>query len=169
MPLHFVNEDKCKGVRMGGGTISHTMNEVEISCLPADLPEFIEVIQVYDTAFETTQEDDFTARTTWGIFYDRGKLNAMLLDRLEERLSFPDLRDEATESALQWRPDAILVEKKASGHSLIQELRRKIQARFERFWGSVFLPEQHENPPRRRNTNEVAEIPMIVPQFHRHC
>ncbi len=43
VPLHFVNEDKCKGVRMGGGTISHTMNEVEISCLPADLPEFLEV------------------------------------------------------------------------------------------------------------------------------
>jgi large subunit ribosomal protein L25 len=43
VPLHFVSEDKCKGVRLGGGSISHTMNEVEISCLPGDLPEFIEV------------------------------------------------------------------------------------------------------------------------------
>ena len=43
VPLHFVNEDKCKGVRLGGGVISHTLNEVEIGCLPADLPEFIEV------------------------------------------------------------------------------------------------------------------------------
>ena len=43
VPLHFVNEDKCKGVRLGGGTIAHTMNEVEISCLPRNLPEFIEV------------------------------------------------------------------------------------------------------------------------------
>jgi large subunit ribosomal protein L25 len=43
VPLHFVNEDKCKGVRLGGGTIAHTMNEVEVSCLPADLPEYIEV------------------------------------------------------------------------------------------------------------------------------
>ncbi len=43
VPLHFVNEDKCKGVRLGGGTISHAMNEVEISCLPADLPEYLEV------------------------------------------------------------------------------------------------------------------------------
>ena len=43
VPLHFVNEDKCKGVRLGGGSISHTMNEVEISCLPGDLPEYIEV------------------------------------------------------------------------------------------------------------------------------
>ena len=43
VPLHFVNEDKCKGVRLGGGTIAHTMNEVEISCLPRYLPEYIEV------------------------------------------------------------------------------------------------------------------------------
>jgi large subunit ribosomal protein L25 len=43
VPLHFVNEDKCRGVRLGGGTIAHTMTEVEISCLPADLPEYIEV------------------------------------------------------------------------------------------------------------------------------
>ena len=43
VPLHFVNEDKCKGVRTGGGTISHAMTEVEISCLPKDLPEFLEV------------------------------------------------------------------------------------------------------------------------------
>ncbi len=43
VPLHFVNEDKCKGVRMGGGTIAHTMNEVEISCLPRHLPEYLEV------------------------------------------------------------------------------------------------------------------------------
>ena len=43
VPLHFVNEDKCKGVRLGGGTISHAMTEVEISCLPGDLPEYLEV------------------------------------------------------------------------------------------------------------------------------
>ena len=43
VPLHFVNEDRCKGVRLGGGNIAHAMTEVEISCLPADLPEFIEV------------------------------------------------------------------------------------------------------------------------------
>jgi large subunit ribosomal protein L25 len=43
LPLHFINEDKCKGVRQSGGAILHTMTEVEISCLPANLPEFIEV------------------------------------------------------------------------------------------------------------------------------
>ena len=43
VPLHFVNEDKCVGVKQGGGTITHNMNEVEVRCLPKDLPEFIEV------------------------------------------------------------------------------------------------------------------------------
>jgi len=43
VPLHFINEDRCKGVRLSGGTIAHLMNEVEISCLPKDLPEYIEV------------------------------------------------------------------------------------------------------------------------------
>ena len=43
IPLHFVNEDKCPGVKTGGGVISHIMTEVEINCLPKDLPEYIEV------------------------------------------------------------------------------------------------------------------------------
>ncbi|MEQ8485374.1 MAG: 50S ribosomal protein L25/general stress protein Ctc [Pseudomonadales bacterium] len=43
IPLHFINEDKCVGVKQGGGTISHSANEVEVRCLPKDLPEFIEV------------------------------------------------------------------------------------------------------------------------------
>ena len=42
VPLHFVNEDSCAGVKKGG-IISHTMTEVEVHCLPKDLPEFIEV------------------------------------------------------------------------------------------------------------------------------
>lgn len=43
VPLHFINEDICVGVKMGGGLISHTMTELEVSCLPKDLPEYIEV------------------------------------------------------------------------------------------------------------------------------
>ena len=43
VPLHFTNEAECVGVKMGGGQISHQMVEVEVVCLPADLPEFIEV------------------------------------------------------------------------------------------------------------------------------
>jgi len=43
VPLHFVNEKSCPGVKEGGGIVSHTMTEVEVHCLPKDLPEFIEV------------------------------------------------------------------------------------------------------------------------------
>ncbi len=43
VPLHFVGEDQCPAVKLGGGIVSHIMNEIEISCLPKDLPEFIEV------------------------------------------------------------------------------------------------------------------------------
>ncbi|MDO3386067.1 50S ribosomal protein L25/general stress protein Ctc [Gilvimarinus sp. SDUM040013] len=43
VPLHFLNEEACKGVKMQGGKIVHNMVQLEVSCLPADLPEFIEV------------------------------------------------------------------------------------------------------------------------------
>lgn len=43
VPLHFINESKCKGVKLGGGSILHTITELEIICLPKDLPEFLEV------------------------------------------------------------------------------------------------------------------------------
>ena len=43
VPLHFLNEDKCVGVRLGGGSISHAMSELEVKCLPQNLPEFLEV------------------------------------------------------------------------------------------------------------------------------
>jgi large subunit ribosomal protein L25 len=43
VPLHFINEESCVGVKMQGGTLTRTLTEVEVSCLPANLPEFIEV------------------------------------------------------------------------------------------------------------------------------
>jgi len=43
VPLHFVNAEICPGVKTGGGVVQHTMNAIEIQCLPDDLPGFIEV------------------------------------------------------------------------------------------------------------------------------
>mgnify|MGYP001119102585 CR=1 FL=1 len=43
VPLHFINEEACVGVKLSGGNTSHNMTELEISCLPANLPEYIEV------------------------------------------------------------------------------------------------------------------------------
>ena len=43
VPLNFINEDTCVGVKLGGGLIAHTMTDIEVSCLPKDLPESIDV------------------------------------------------------------------------------------------------------------------------------
>ncbi|MDZ7925316.1 MAG: 50S ribosomal protein L25/general stress protein Ctc [Marinagarivorans sp.] len=43
VPLHFTNEAASKGVKTGGGIVNHTMTQLEVSCLPSNLPEFIEV------------------------------------------------------------------------------------------------------------------------------
>ncbi len=43
VPIHFLNEDKCIGVKQSGGIVSHIMTELEVTCLPKDLPEYIEV------------------------------------------------------------------------------------------------------------------------------
>ena len=43
VPLHFINEESSVGVKQQGGVVTHNITELDISCLPADLPEFIEV------------------------------------------------------------------------------------------------------------------------------
>ena len=43
VPLHFINEDTCVGIKVGGGIIAHSMTELDIHCLPQNLPEYIEV------------------------------------------------------------------------------------------------------------------------------
>lgn len=43
VPIHFINEEECIGVKLDGGQINHLLTELEISCLPKDLPEFIQV------------------------------------------------------------------------------------------------------------------------------
>jgi large subunit ribosomal protein L25 len=43
VPLHFLNESTCVGVKTGAGVISHLMTDIEVSCLPKDLPEYIAV------------------------------------------------------------------------------------------------------------------------------
>lgn len=60
VPLHFINEESCIGVKTQGGTISHSINELEISCLPANLPEFIEVDVVNLEVGQTLHISDIT-------------------------------------------------------------------------------------------------------------
>ena len=87
------------------------------------------VIQSWDTAFEKTQRSDYSACTTWGVFYrehdDTGRMmpNLILLDAFKERMEFPALKIKVREKYEEWNPEALVVEKRASGASLIQELR----------------------------------------------
>ncbi len=60
VPLHFINEDKCVGVKMQSGKIMHEASEVEVRCLPADLPEFIEVDMTEVEAGTTLHISDLT-------------------------------------------------------------------------------------------------------------
>ncbi len=43
VPLHFINADIAPGVKLNGGIVSHVMNDLNVACLPDDLPEFVEV------------------------------------------------------------------------------------------------------------------------------
>ena len=43
VPIHFINEENCIGVKQGGGVISHMMSDVEVMCLPRNLPEYVTV------------------------------------------------------------------------------------------------------------------------------
>ena len=63
VPIHFLNEDKCAGVKTGGGSIIKTLNEIEIHCFPKDLPEFIEVDMLLLEIGEAVHLADITLPT----------------------------------------------------------------------------------------------------------
>ncbi|MBT6350559.1 MAG: 50S ribosomal protein L25/general stress protein Ctc [Halieaceae bacterium] len=46
VPLHFINEEQCTGVKLGGGMIQKQATDIEVQCLPKDLPEYLEVDMV---------------------------------------------------------------------------------------------------------------------------
>jgi predicted phage terminase large subunit-like protein len=85
------------------------------------------VIQSWDTAFTKNERSDYSACTTWGVFYKDENENdphIILLDALKERMEFPELKARAFEYYQEWQPDAFIIEAKASGAPLIFELRR---------------------------------------------
>ena len=90
------------------------------------LPDVTYVIQSYDTAFLKKETADYSAITTWGIFYpeEGGKANIILLDSVKDRFEFPELRRVALEQYKYWNPDMVIVEQKASGTPLTHELRQ---------------------------------------------
>ena len=92
----------------------------------SEIPPLIHVIQSYDTAFLKKETADYSAITTWGVFYpnDDSGPNLILLDALKDRYEFPELRRVALEQYQYWKPETVVIESKASGLPLTYELRK---------------------------------------------
>ena len=91
------------------------------------------VIQTYDTAFSTRTTADYSVIQTWGIFhmydededgYESYAPHLILLGNIKGRFEYPELRKLAQQLYNSNKPDVCMVEKKASGQSLIQDMRR---------------------------------------------
>jgi predicted phage terminase large subunit-like protein len=114
------------------------------------------ILQAWDTAFEKTQRSDYSACTTWGVFYypdDTGveQANIILLDAYRERLEFPSLKQAALEAYREWQPDSIIIEKKASGAPLIYEMR------------SMGIPVQEFTPS--RGNDKISRLNAVSDLF----
>ena len=114
------------------------------------------LIQSWDTAFLKTERADYSACTTWGVFYqddDTGlpQANIILLNSFKRRMEFPELKQRAMEEYTEWQPDALIVEAKATGAPLIFELR------------SMGIPVQEFTPS--RGNDKIARLNAVADIF----
>ena len=116
------------------------------------------IIQTYDTAFSTRTTADFSVIQTWGIFdmpeedYEGREYwgsNLILLGNTRGKFEYPDLRKISQELYNEYKPDVCIIEKKASGQSLIQDLRRS------------GLPVMEYNPDKDKVSRVYAASPML--------
>jgi predicted phage terminase large subunit-like protein len=84
------------------------------------------IIMSLDSAAEKHNRADYTALTTWGVFFNEetNAYNIILLNSIKDRYEFPELKALAMEEYTMWEPDVFIVEKKSSGVALYQEMRR---------------------------------------------
>ena len=89
------------------------------------IPQLAHVIQSYDTAFSKKETADFSAITTWGVFYPPNKgPHLILVDVRKGRWDFPELKKIALEEYKYWEPETVIIEAKATGTPLTHELRQ---------------------------------------------
>jgi predicted phage terminase large subunit-like protein len=92
----------------------------------SQMPGLMHVIQSYDTAFSKKETADYSAITTWGIFMpDERTPNIILLDMKKGRWDFPEMKEIAYDSYKYWEPESVVIEAKATGMPLTQELRMR--------------------------------------------
>lgn len=89
-------------------------------------PQVEFIVQAWDTALTTKERSDWSVCQTWGVWTpeDSGVPNVILLNRAKGKWEFPDLKAAARAQYEQWQPDSVIVEAKASGQPLIDEMRR---------------------------------------------
>jgi len=105
-----------------------------------------------DAAAEKSTRSDFTALLTWGVFSDDyltdGNNHIMLLNAINVRVEFHELKELALTQWKEWQPDSFIVEKKSNGTPLFQELRR------------MGIPVQ-EFTPHRGTGDKIARINAV--------
>jgi predicted phage terminase large subunit-like protein len=112
------------------------------------------VIQSWDTAFTKNERSDYSACTTWGVFYKNENVedaHVILLDAFKKRMEFPELKDKAYKHYMEYQPDSFIVEAKASGAPLIYELRQ------------MGIPVQEFTPT--RGNDKIARINAVSDLF----
>ena len=112
------------------------------------------MIQSWDTAFLKSERSDYSACTTWGVFYlneNEQDAHIILLDAVKRRMEFPELKETAFRYYQEWEPDAFIVEAKASGAPLIFELR------------AMGIPVQEFTPT--RGNDKIARINAVSDLF----
>jgi predicted phage terminase large subunit-like protein len=84
------------------------------------------VVQVWDTAHETKNHSDYSACITWGVWFNEAtsRYEMIMLNAIKGRWEFPQLKSMALDQYKYWEPDCLLIEKKAAGAPLLQELRQ---------------------------------------------
>lgn len=84
------------------------------------------IVQSFDTALTTKQRSDFSVCHTWGVWHNEedGTQNVILLNKVKGKYEFPELKVMAHDQYEEWQPDSVIVEAKASGQPLIDEMRR---------------------------------------------
>jgi len=114
------------------------------------------IIQSWDTAFLKSERADYSACTTWGVFYiddDTGKpqANVILLNAFKKRMEFPELKQRAHQEYHDWDVDALIIEAKAAGSPLVFELR------------AMGIPVQEFSPT--RGNDKIARLNAVADIF----